>query len=346
MIFSNGKEVIRIPIQSLNEYKIRYNQETMLLSGQGSGDSQVGDLVASGNLVPHQSTTDINSGTQQMQDYYETDITIEELEEEFFRTLRLPNLAEKENESSSMRDITFNTMKRSGLVGNIDKKRTLLQAFQRNIMSGNDSFYPIQPEDVRYKVWNPIDKPESKAVILAMLDTSGSMNQFKRNIARSFFYWLKRFLTTNYVTVEIVFIAHDTEAEVMDEKSFFSKGGNGGTVCSTAYRKALNLIQEKYAPNRYNIYPFHVSDGDNLRTDNRRCKELVKELLYHSRLFGYIEINQQQRHATLMELYKEITATNIAYYGVKSKNDVYDAMQYFFSEKSSTSKYTSLAILR
>ncbi len=55
-------------------------------------------------------------------------------------------------------------------------------------------------------------------------------------------------LRTKYETVEIEFIAHHTEAKVVNEEDFFSKGESGGTICSSAYRKALELIDEKYSP--------------------------------------------------------------------------------------------------
>ena len=67
-------------------------------------------------------------------------------------------------------------------------------------------------------------------------------------MARSFFFWMTRFLRTKYETVEIEFIAHHTEAKVVTEEEFFSKGESGGTICSSAYRKALELIDQKYDP--------------------------------------------------------------------------------------------------
>ena len=82
---------------------------------------------------------------------------------------------------------------------------------------------------------------------------------------------MTRFLRTKYETVEIEFIAHHTEAKVVTEEEFFSKGESGGTICSSAYLKALELIEEKYNPARYNIYPFHFSDGENMTTDNEKC---------------------------------------------------------------------------
>ena len=46
IIMSNGRDVIKIPIRSLDEYKIRYNYDKSKHVGQGDGDSQVGDVIA------------------------------------------------------------------------------------------------------------------------------------------------------------------------------------------------------------------------------------------------------------------------------------------------------------
>lgn len=141
---------------------------------------------------------------------------------------------------------------------------------------------------------------------------------------------MTRFLRTKYETVDIEFIAHHTEAKVVSEEDFFSKGESGGTICSSAYRRALELIDEKYHPNAYNIYPFHFSDGDNLTSDNGRCLDLVGKLMDRSNLFGYGEVNRYSRHSTLMGAYKNISDSRFMHYILKEKGDVYHAMRHFF----------------
>lgn len=61
-----------------------------------------------------------------------------------------------------------------------------MSAFKRNAMTGKPSFYPIYPEDLKYKTWNDITKPESKAVVLAMMDTSGSMGVWENTWPEAF----------------------------------------------------------------------------------------------------------------------------------------------------------------
>ncbi|WP_374718971.1 sporulation protein YhbH [Parageobacillus toebii] len=334
IIMSNGRDVIKIPIRSLDEYKIRYNYEKNKHVGQGNGDSQVGDVVARDGSGEGQGPgTGQGAGDLPGQDYYEAEVSLMELEEALFSQLELPNLQRKEADQNVVEHIEFNDIRRTGLTGNIDKKRTMLAAFKRNAMNGNPSFYPIYREDLRYRTWNEVVKPDSKAVVLAMMDTSGSMGLWEKYMARSFFFWMTRFLRTKYETVEIAFIAHHTEAKVVTEDEFFTKGESGGTICSSAYRKALELIETKYSPSRYNIYPFHFSDGDNLTSDNARCVKLVQELMKVSNMFGYGEVNQYNRHSTLMSAYKNIKDEKFRYYILKQKSDVFHAMKTFFRKE-------------
>ena len=334
IVMSNGKRVVKIPIRSLDEYKIRYNHEKNKHAGQGEGDSEVGDVVAQApQPAKGKPGNGDGAGDQAGEDYYEAEVSLAELEEALFKELTLPNLDEKEKDNIIHTDIEFSDIRKTGLTGNIDKKRTMLEAYKRNALGGEASFAPIYPEDIRYKTWNEKTKPESKAVVIAMMDTSGSMGQWEKYMARSFFFWMTRFLNRNYETVEIEFVAHHTQAKVVSEDDFFSKGESGGTICSSAYRKALELIETKYSPERYNIYPFHFSDGDNLTSDNKRCLGLIEQLIEVSQMFGYGEVNQYNRSSSLMQAYKSIDHPKFRYYILRRKADVFHAMKQFFSEQ-------------
>jgi hypothetical protein len=334
IVMSNGREVVKIPIRSLDEYKIRYNYDKNKHVGQGDGDSQVGDVVArdgsSGQKGPGKGQ---GAGDQAGEDYFEAEVSLMDIEEALFKELELPNLKAKEQDNIVVEHIEFNDIRKTGLMGNIDKKRTMMAAFKRNAMTGKASFHPIYREDLKFKTWNEVVKPESKAVVLAMMDTSGSMGIWEKYMARSFFFWMTRFLRTKYETVEIEFIAHHTEAKVVSEEDFFSKGESGGTICSSAYRKALELIESKYNPTRYNIYPFHFSDGDNLTSDNARCVKLVEQIMKVSNMFGYGEVNQYNRESSLRSVYSKINHKYFKVYILREKSDVFNALKLFFSNE-------------
>lgn len=332
IVLSDGKDIVKIPIRSLDEYKIRYNHNKTKHVGQGDGESQVGDVIARGSAnADGEGGTEI-PGDQPGEDYYEMEVSLAEIEEALLKELELPNIAEKDSGEVKVKNIEFNDIRKKGLIGNIDKKRTILSALKRNARHGKASITPIYNDDLRFKTWNETVKRESKAVVLAMMDTSASMGNFEKYVARSFFFWMNRFLTTKYETVEFEYIAHHTLAKVVSKDAFFSKGESGGTICSSAYLKALELIKEKYPPSSYNIYPIHFSDGENITSDNVKCLKLVDELLEVSQMFGYGEVNSYNRYSTLMNTYRTIEDPGFRFYELREKTDVYPALKRFFSK--------------
>lgn len=332
IILSNGKDMVKIPIRSLDEYRFRYNYNKQKLSGQGKGDSKVGDVLGRDG-TPANGGKGQGAGDQPGQDVYEAEISVDEIQEMLFGDLELPDLKNKPNQDMVTKDIHFNDIRKKGLMGNIDKKRTIIANLKRNNISGKPGIHNISIDDLRFKTWQEVIIPHSQAVVIAMMDTSGSMGMFEKYIARTFFFWMVRFLRTKYENVEIVFIAHHTEAKEVSEEDFFSRGESGGTICSSAYKKALEIIDKRYSPDRYNIYPFHFSDGDNLTSDNQRSVEYVKELMKRSNMFGYGEINPYNRQSTLMNVFKNLKDDKFVYYVIREKADVYQSLKTFFRKR-------------
>ena len=333
IITSHNKQIIKVPIRSLDEYRFRYNYNKSKHVGQGDGDSQVGDVLGVDPSASQQGGKGEGAGDQPGDDYYEAEVSMEELQNMLFEELELPWMEQKQKDNMQHEEIRFNDIRKKGIMSNIDKKRTILENLRRNANAGNPGIYRISPDDLRFKTWDEVVIPHSNALIIAMMDTSGSMGSFEKYIARSFFFWMTRFLRTKYDKVEIVFIAHHTEAKEVTEEEFFTKGESGGTICSSAYQKALEIIDSRYPPALYNIYPFHFSDGDNLTSDNERCVKLIEKLLEKSNMFGYGEVNQYNRSSTLMSAYRHIQYKRFQHCVIREKGEVYKALKTFFSKR-------------
>jgi uncharacterized sporulation protein YeaH/YhbH (DUF444 family) len=121
------------------------------------------------------------------------------------------------------------------------------------------------------------------------MDVSGSMGTMKKYLARSFFFWLVEFLRQIYHHVQIRFIAHTTEAKLVDEHEFFHKGESGGTYCHSAYDLAIHLIETEYSPAHWNIYPFHFSDGEDFEP-GKTVTSVSRILQMGVNMLGYGEI--------------------------------------------------------
>lgn len=331
IIMSDGDKIIRVPIRSLDEYHFRYDQGKKKHAGQGDGKSKVGDVLGS-DSQQQGGGKGKGAGEEPGVDYYETDISIEELAELIFEDLGLPNLEKKKKPELSSESIEFKDIRKQGISSNIDRKRTIYEVLRRNALRGTPGLHGISKDDLRFKTWEQVYKYESNAVVLAMMDTSGSMGTYEKYIARSFFFWMVRFLRTKYQNVHIVFLAHHVEARETTEEEFFSKGASGGTRCSSVYRLALDIIEKRYPPRDFNIYAFHFSDGDNLASDNELCVKLVGELLQKCNLVGYGEIEGPYYYtSTLRSAYKRITDPKFTVVVVKDKTGVYPALKKLFS---------------
>ena len=157
IILSKGKDVIKIPIRSLDEYKIRYNHDKSKHVGQGNGDSQVGDVVAKdGSQGKSGPGTGKQAGDQAGEDYYEAEVSIAELEDALFKEMELPDLEQKEQAENTAEKIEFNDIRKKGLIGNIDKKRTILTAIKRNAIKGKAEIAPFHNDDLRFKTWDDV----------------------------------------------------------------------------------------------------------------------------------------------------------------------------------------------
>jgi uncharacterized sporulation protein YeaH/YhbH (DUF444 family) len=161
----------------------------------------------------------------------------------------------------------------------------------------------LESTDLRFRTLKEDVERQSNAVVLAMMDVSGSMGTLKKYLARSFFFWMVSFLRTIYKNVDIRFIAHTTEAKLVDEDEFFHKGESGGTHCHSAYDLAGQLVDTEYPTSRWNVYPFHFSDGEDW--DAKRTVRSVEDVLARGvAALGYGEIQTEYSASVLMNTYE------------------------------------------
>ncbi|MDR3555608.1 MAG: DUF444 family protein, partial [Syntrophobacteraceae bacterium] len=181
--------------------------------------------------------------------------------------------------------------------------KNLQSAAGSDEISGSGGF-TVQSSDLRFRTIAEDTEYRSNAVVIAMMDVSGSMDTMKKYLARSFYFWMTSFLRVIYKRVEIRFIAHTTEARLVDEHQFLHQGESGGTACHSAYELAASLIDTEYPTSRWNVYPFHFSDGEDWNVD-RTVNSLESLLDRGVANFGYGEIQAEHSSSVLMEAYRK-----------------------------------------
>jgi hypothetical protein len=356
IIGKNKDKVIKVPLRGIKEYRFIYGENAPGV-GQGDGEARPGQVVGKTGKEG-QGKGEGQAGDRPGVDYYETDVTLEELVEIMFEDLELPNL-----ERRALREIASDkSSKRKGYrhVGirvRLDKRRTarqrvvrmlatrknrLAQATAQAAANGQEAppaepkrRFPFHQDDLRYKHIELDTREDSNAVVICVMDTSGSMDTMKKYLARSFFFLLYQFISTRYRNVEIVFVAHHTEANEVTEEDFFHKGESGGTFISSGYQKALDIIAERYHPSLWNIYAFHCSDGDNFDSDNPAALRTAKELSEICNLFGYGEIKplgSRYYESSMLNVFRRLEAANFQAVLIERKEDIWPSFKAFLSK--------------
>lgn len=190
--------------------------------------------------------------------------------------------------------------------------------------------------DLRYNHHVKVPVPVSRAVMFCIMDVSGSMNQDMKDLAKRFFLLLYLFLRRNYEHTEVVFIRHHTSAKEVSEEEFFYSRETGGTIVSSALKLALEIIQERYPVQEWNLYGAQASDGDNWNDDSPGCARLLeKELLPRMQHFSYVEV-MPRSHQALWDQYQQVMDRHgeaFAMAQIDDPGDIYPVFRRLFKKR-------------
>ncbi len=352
IIGKDRDRVIKVPLRGIKEYRFVYGENAPGV-GQGDGNARPGQVVGKVGQQPGRGD---QAGDRPGIDYYETDVTLEELIDIMFEDLELPNMERRAlREVQSERISKRKGYRHVGIRVRLDKRRTAKQRIMRMLASGKGPIqraltaeageaeeperngrFPFHSDDLRYKHIEADVREESNAVVICIMDTSGSMDTMKKYLARSFFFLLYQFISTRYRNVEIVFIAHHTEAREVTEEEFFHKGESGGTFISSGYQKALSIIAERYHPSLWNVYAFHCSDGDNFESDNAQALKCAEELTAICNLFGYGEIKplgSRYYESSMLNVFRRIQSPHFHTVLIERKEDIWPSFKAFLAKE-------------
>jgi len=335
MIGRQGKRLVSIPLPQIDIPRFRYG--TRQSGGVGQGDGDVGDPIAQGDPQdgPGQ------AGSDPGEHIIEVDVTLDELAEILGEELQLPRIKPKGSKKNIVSEkVKYTRIRRVGPDSLRHFKRTYKEALRRQVSSGqydpkNPVIIPIR-DDARYRSWKSEPAPENNAVIINMMDVSGSMGGEQKELVRNTAFWIETWLRSQYKQIEICYIVHDAAAKEVDKETLYRLREGGGTRISSAYKLCNKVIEERYPPTEWNIYPFHYSDGDNWGDgDTDTCIQLLKsDLLPKSNLFCYGQVRSMYGSGSFLhELRRHfendpvLTTSEIA-----NRDEIYDAIKTFLGK--------------
>ncbi len=283
-----GKKKISVPLPQIQLPRFTFGGNRR--SGVGQGEGEEGTPVRGEGSGPGE------AGEAPGEHVLEVDVTLEELARILGEELELPRIRPRGREEITADVLRYKSIRRVGPESLKHFKRTFKEALKRQIMTGTyDPENPvIVPEraDRRYRSWDVAVTPQSNAVIIYMMDVSGSMGNEQKEMVRITAFWIDTWIRSQYKNLAVRYIVHDAAAREVDQHTFFHIKESGGTKISSALRLSDQLIDQEYSPADWNIYLFHFSDGDNWSGgDTELCIQLLEDrLLPASNLFCYGQV--------------------------------------------------------
>jgi len=344
IIGESGKKKFKIPVRGIKEHKFVYGDNGSKRAGSGEGnDLERGQVIGKKQKGKGKGKPG-KPGNEKGEEYYEVELTLEQVAHYLFKDLELPNFEDKKNSQVVSKKIKRRGYRTKGIRPRLDKKKTAIQRIKRmkkdeysgNRDSDTEESFSFNERDLRYKHYKVTEKKTSNAVIFFLMDISGSMGTQKKFLSRSFFFLLYHFIRSKYDKVDIVFVAYESEAYEVDEKSFFERGSSGGTIASTGVKMVNEIIDSRYHPSSWNIYTFHASDGDNWPTDNEAVQKVVNDMLPKVQFYGYCEIEpsmermQWMKETSLGNLFSNMSSEKIRTSNISAKEDIWTAFNRFF----------------
>ncbi|MFQ5706041.1 MAG: DUF444 family protein [bacterium] len=333
LIGKKGKDFVSIPLPQIRIPHFRYG--TKKAGGVGQGEGAIGTPLGRGELQPGP-----GAGDAPGEHILEVDITLDELAQMLGEELELPNVEPKGKKNITDNKDKYTGISQTGPDSLKHFKRTYKQALKRQLIMqtynpDNPVIIPIR-EDRRYRSWKVTQEPESNAVIIYMMDVSGSMGEEQKEIVRIEAFWIDTWLRYQYKNIETRYIIHDAVARIVDKDTFYHTRESGGTIISSAYKLANRLIGESYSPSEWNIYLFHFSDGDNWgEIDTDECIAILEtHLIPKSNLFCYGQVESPYGSGQFIQDLEDYfhEEDKIVFSEILDKEGIYDSIKQFLGK--------------
>lgn len=327
----SGQRTVRVPVRFLEHYRFALRKDTES-SGVGQGDAKPGSVIRTEEGLPGEGNKGEGSDFGEGSPQFLLELKVDDIIDWFWEELNLPNLTAK---AGSMEDdeYTREGWDKRGARARLDRRRTVKESLKRRaIQKDRPAFIN---EDLRFRQLVKHQRPATEAVVFVALDVSSSMTEHDRKLAKSFFFWTLQGLRRQYRYIETVFVAHTVTAWEFSEEEFFQVTAQGGTIASVAFKKVGEIIEERFSADRYNIYLFYASDGENFPQDRRPALKSLEKLSTIANFIGYLETSPESLlgpETSTNQIFQYLTEKGLAVgsYPLRAQDDVWLAIRGFF----------------
>jgi sporulation protein YhbH len=329
---------VQVPVKLLEHARFKL-AEGRTQTGAGQGQGNPGDVLQRGE--PDQDNGDGSGagGDEDGEVKLLLEFSIDEVMDWVWEELKLPDLKPKSNARIDQQELVREGWDKRGARSRLDRRRTVKEAIKRRAVQTDP--VPFTNDDLRFRQLVTRSRPSTSAVVFFVIDVSASMTQIERKLAKSFFFFAVQGIRRKYAKVETRFIAHTTHAWEFGEADFFQVSGVGGTIASSAFRLAIDVIRAELNPANNNIYMFYASDGENFTEDRAAATQSLTELAGMLNYIGYVETLPgvpRSLETEMRRLCHDLERRGLAVGSsvLSNSEDVWKALRKFFTEESET----------
>ncbi|PWF39456.1 DUF444 domain-containing protein [Massilia glaciei] len=339
LITGPQERTVQVPVRLLEHARFRLS-DARTESGAGQGDGHPGDVLRQGRPDPGpDEAAEPDGGDSDGEVRLLLEFSIDDVMDWVWNELKLPDLRPKPGDRIDEFEYVREGWDKRGARSRLDRRRTVKEAIKRRAVQADP--VPFTNDDLRFRQLVTRRRPSTSAVILFVIDVSASMTQIERNLAKSFFFFALQGIRRKYARVETRFIAHTTHAWEFSESEFFQVSGIGGTIASSAFRLALELVGQQLDPAHNNIYLFYASDGENFTEDRGAATLALGELGAVLNHIGYVETlpgAPRTLETEMRRLCNELARRGLPVSSsvLASPEDVWKALRQFFSDEAQT----------
>ncbi len=338
-----GSRTVAVPVKFLEHARLRL-ADAQVNQGAGQGRGEPGDVLQPGREEGGEQGQ--SGGTNDGEIRFVVELKVDEIVDWLWEELKLPELKPKRTATIDQAEYIREGWDKRGARSRLDRRRTMKEAVKRHAIQGgatavvDDEPISLVNDDLRFRQLVKRPSPATSAAVIFALDVSGSMDEAQRRLAKQFFFFALQGIRRQYAKVETVFLAHAAQAWEFDESQFFQASSSGGTVTSSVARLALEVMEKRYDPGRYNVYFFYASDGENAAEDRDEARATLAHIARQVNYSGYCETGGvatfRPRDTQLAEIFSELKTSGLAVgtSHLSSQDDVWNAIRAFFTEQS------------
>lgn len=331
----SSQRTVRVPVRFLEHYRFVLREEKQG-NGVGQGDAKPGNVIRTNEDQQGDGKKGEGSDSGEGNPQFLLELKVDDIIDWFWEELNLPNLKAK---AGSVEDdkYTREGWDKRGARARLDRRRTLKEAIKRRAVHRNAPAFVN--EDLRFRQLVKHKMPTTEAVVFIGLDVSSSMTEHDRKLAKSFFFWALHGIRRQYRRIETVFIAHTISAWEFSEEEFFQVTAQGGTVASVAFNKVEEIINERFSPDRFNVYLFYASDGENFPQDRQPAMESLEKIASIANYIGYLETSQGTLlgpETSMQQLIQSLDEKKypVGSFPLRAQEDVWQAIRSFFRQQA------------